>query len=140
MGVRSNLWLDIEYMAQIVDDYNHTPHSTFYHIFTPFQVQFTQDLERSFMKENEYKLELINQKQDKLGLKDYELGNILLIHLDFSKTSNRFTKRRRNFNKLARFISYEFGNVKCHVYNIEKHIKNPITIPIYYTKYVAENK
>jgi hypothetical protein len=30
--------------------------------------------------------------------------------------------------------------MKCYVYNIEKHIKNPITIPIYYTKYIAENE
>jgi hypothetical protein len=92
------------------------------------------------MKENEYKLESINAKQKELGLRDYEPGNIPLIHLDFSKTSCRFTKKRRNFNKLARFISYDFRNVKCHVYNIEKHIKNQITIPIYYTKYIAENK
>jgi hypothetical protein len=139
LGVRSNLWLDINYTAQLVDDYNHTPHSTFYHVFTPFQVQFIRDLERYFMKENEYKLETINKKQDKLGLRDYKPGNILLIHLDFSKTSSRFTKKRRNFNKLARFISYEFGNGKCNVFNIEKHI-NPITIPIYYTKYIAENE
>jgi hypothetical protein len=61
--------------------------------------------------------------------------------LDFTKTASRFTKKRRNFNKLARFISFDFGNVKCHVYNvIESHIKNPITIPIYYTKYIAENE
>jgi hypothetical protein len=38
LGVRSNLWLDIEFMAQLVDDYNNTQHSAFYHIFTPFQV------------------------------------------------------------------------------------------------------
>jgi hypothetical protein len=30
--------------------------------------------------------------------------------------------------------------VKCHIYNIEKHIKNPIIILIYYTKYIAENE
>jgi hypothetical protein len=109
-------------------------------MFTPFQVQFTRDLERYFMKKNEYKLEAINTKQKELGLKDYEPGNILLIHLDFSKTSSRFTKKRRNFNKIEKVISYEFGNVKCHVYNIEKHIKNPIIIQIYYTKYTAENE
>jgi hypothetical protein len=131
IGVRSILWLDINYMAQIVDEYNHTPHSSFYHMFTPFQVQFTRDLERYFMKKNEYKLEEINQKQKEIVLKEYEPKNILLIHLDFSKTSNRFNKKRRNFNKLAKFIAYEFGNVKCNIYNIEKHIKNPITIPIY---------
>jgi hypothetical protein len=92
------------------------------------------------MKENGYKLEEINQKQKEMGLKEYKPGNILLIHLDFSKTSNRFSKKRKKFNKLAKFIAYEFGNVKCFVYNIEKHIQNPITIPIYYTKYIAENE
>jgi tRNA U34 5-carboxymethylaminomethyl modifying enzyme MnmG/GidA len=107
-------------------------------MFTPFKVQFTRDFERYFMKEKEYKLEEINEKQNELGLRDYEPGNILLI--DFSKTGSRFAKKRRTFNKLARFISYDFRNVKYHVYNIEKHIKNPITIPIYYTKYIAENE
>jgi hypothetical protein len=92
------------------------------------------------MKENEYKLEEINQKQKEIILKKYEPGNILLIHLDCSKTSSLFTKKRRNFNKLAKFIACDFGSVKCHVYNIQKHIKNPITIPIYYIKYIAENE
>jgi hypothetical protein len=128
-------------MSQLVDDYNNKPHRAFYHMFTPFQVQFTRDLERYFIKENEYKLEEINKKQEEANLKNYEPENILLIHLDFAKTASRFTKKRRNFNKLVRFISYDFENVKCHVYNvIESHIKNPITIPIYYTKYVAENE
>jgi hypothetical protein len=109
LGVRSILWLDINHMAQLVEEYNHTPHSAFYHMFTPFQIQFTRDLERYFMKENEYKIEQIKQKQKELGLRDYEPRNILLIHLDFSKTSSRFTKI---------------------------YIKNPITIPVYYTKYI----
>jgi hypothetical protein len=113
-------------MANLVEDYNHTPHNAFYGMFTPFQVQFTRDLERYFIKENEYKLEKINQMQEKNNLKDYKPGNILLIHLDFSKTASRFIKKRRTFNKLARFISYDFGNVKCHVYNVtEKYIKIP---------------
>jgi hypothetical protein len=31
--------------------------------------------------------------------------------------------------------------VRCYVYNvIESLIKNPITIPIYYTKFIAENE
>jgi hypothetical protein len=44
LGVRSILCLDINHMAQLVEEYNHTPHSAFYHMFTPFQVQFTRDL------------------------------------------------------------------------------------------------
>jgi hypothetical protein len=103
-------------------------------MFTPFQVQFTRDLRKYFIRENEYKLKEINKKQE-VNLKNYEPGNILLILLDFVKTGSRFAKKQRTFNKLAKFISYDFGNVKCHVYNvIEKHISNPITIPIYYTK------
>ena len=141
LGVRENLWLDTEYMANLVEDYNHTPHNAFYGMFTPFQVQFTRDLERYFIKENEYKLEKINQMQEESNLKDYKPGNILLIHLDFAKTASIFVKKRRTFNKLAKFISYDFGNVKCYVYNvIEQHIKNLVTIPIYYTKYLAENE
>jgi hypothetical protein len=85
LGVRSNLWLNIEHIAQLLKQYNHTPHSAFYHMFTSFQVQFTRDLERYFMKQIEYKLEKINKKQNELGLRDYEPGNILLIHFDFSK-------------------------------------------------------
>jgi hypothetical protein len=92
LGVRSILWLDINHIMELVNKYNHTPHSAFYHMFTPFQVQFNQDLERYFMKENEYKLESINAKQKELELRNYEPGNILLIHLDFSKTCSRFTK------------------------------------------------
>jgi hypothetical protein len=53
LGVRNIWWLDVNHMAQLVDEYNHTPHSAFYHVFTPFQIQFTRDLERYFMKENE---------------------------------------------------------------------------------------
>jgi hypothetical protein len=85
LGVRENLWLDTEYMDNLVEDYNHTPHNAFYGMFTPFQVQFTRDLEKYFIKENEYKLEKINQIQEKNNLKDYKPGNIILIHLDFAK-------------------------------------------------------
>jgi hypothetical protein len=141
LGVKSNLWLNIEHITKLVDDYNHTPHSAFYHMFTPFQVQFTRDLERYFIKENEYRLENINEKQEEAGLRDYKPGNILLIHLDFAKTGSKFTKKRRVFNKFVKFIFYDFGNVKCEVYNIiEDHIKNLIIIPIFYTKYIAESE
>jgi hypothetical protein len=63
LGVKTNLWLNIKRMAGLVDDYNHTPHSAFYHLFTPFQVQFTRDLERYFIKENEYRLENVNENK-----------------------------------------------------------------------------
>jgi hypothetical protein len=124
LDTREHFWLDMEYMANLVNEYNHTPHTAFYGKLTPFEVQFTRDLERFFINENEMKLEKINQMQEDSNLKSYEPGNILLIHLDFTKTGARFNKKRRVFNKLARFISYEFGNVKCFVYNVtSKYIK-----------------
>jgi hypothetical protein len=47
--------------------------------------------------------------------------------LDFAKTASRFTKKRRTFNKFARFVSYDFGNVKCYVCNvIDYHNENNI--------------
>jgi hypothetical protein len=95
-------------MAGLVDDYNHTPHSAFYHLFTPFQVQFTPDLERYFIKENEYRLENINERQEEAGLIDYKPRNILLIHLDFSKTGSKFTKNEEyliNLQNLFLMIS-----------------------------------
>ena len=141
LDTREHFWLDVEYMALLINEYNHTPHTAFYGKFTPFQVQFTKDLERYFIRENEVKLEKINQIQEDANMKSYEPGNILLIHLDFAKTSAKFNKKRRVFNKLARFISYDFGNVKCFVYNIaERYIKNPVTIPIYNTKFLADNE
>jgi hypothetical protein len=48
-------------MAQFVDDYNNTLHTAFYHMFIPFQVQFTRDLERYFIRESEYKVEKVNK-------------------------------------------------------------------------------
>jgi hypothetical protein len=84
-------------------------------MFTPFQVQFTKNLETYFIKENEYKLEKKNQMQEESNLKNYKPGNILLNHLDGKKTASKFIKKQRTFNKLVRFISYDFGNVKCHV-------------------------
>jgi hypothetical protein len=94
LSIREQFWLDADYMALLVNEYN-TPHNNFYELFTPFQVQFTRDLERYFIRENEYKLEKVNEMQE-ANLKDYKPGNILLIHLDFAKTASRFRKKEEH--------------------------------------------
>jgi putative cell wall-binding protein len=96
---------------------SHTAHSTLRKI-NAISSAIHKRFRKIFISENEMKLEKITQMQEDSNLKSYESGNILLIHLDFAKTSTRFNKKRRVFNKLARFISYEFGNVKCFVYNV----------------------
>jgi hypothetical protein len=43
----------------------------------------------------------------------FKRGNILMIHLDLSKTAFSYMKRRRLFNELAEFIEYRNGNLVC---------------------------
>jgi hypothetical protein len=75
----------------------------------------------------------------------YKTNNILLIHLDNSKNADKMTKKRRIFNRLAIFLGYEHGNVVCQLLYKDKsiHPKNvyekPITLPIFYTKYLAKS-
>jgi hypothetical protein len=78
--VRENFWVDVEYVANLIEDYNPTPHNAFYGLFTQFQVQFTRNFERYFIKESEYKLEKMNHMQEENNLKNYKQGNILLFH------------------------------------------------------------
>jgi hypothetical protein len=79
-----------------------------------------------------------------------------LVHIDFSKTPYVFKKVRRNFNYLAEFIEYVYGNVKCRLISTvdladDKVIENydkksnrfdltkPIIIPVFYSKYLCED-
>jgi hypothetical protein len=90
----------------------------------------------------------MHRKQEVAGFFIYRPGNILLVHINMSKTNiPRATKRRATFNRLAEFIGYEQGNVCYKV--LEKQIaknisllfwKSPNVIQIYYTKYVCENR
>jgi hypothetical protein len=60
---------------------------------------------RNIIRENEIKLERINQIQEDSNLKSYEPGNILLVHLDFAKTSAKFNKKEECLiNLLALFL------------------------------------
>jgi ABC-type microcin C transport system permease subunit YejB len=69
----------------------------------------------------------------------------LLIHLNEQKTEQKFDKRRRNFDQLAYFIRYDFGNVVCRpvvVTNEGSQITVTnifVTIPIYFTKYISRD-
>jgi hypothetical protein len=49
---------------------------------------------------NSFRLENINERQEEAGLRNYKPGNILLIHLDFVKTENKFTKKEEHLINL----------------------------------------
>jgi hypothetical protein len=138
-----------------VEQYNNTPHVAFGYRYTPAEVQASHELERVFIRENQYRLDEINKLQHDAGLFKYKMGNILLIHLDPSKDKESLQKKRRAFNKLAEFKAYEYGNVRCKVLymwrwedndiddDVEDDeifaVRRDIVIPIYYTKYLAPN-
>jgi hypothetical protein len=154
----------------MVDYYYHTPHNTLRlgkMIFTPEEVEGNKDLEGIFMRKNKEILEVVQARQKKEGLHKYKTGNVIMVHLDFTRTPWKFMKTRRKYNALAVFKEYKHGNVVCVVYKSgvasavasagasavlatgainEEDIKDTsmkvgkeITVPIYYTKYVSEN-
>jgi hypothetical protein len=143
IGEDQTKWLDKRIVQKAVNEYNHTKHTAFNNKFTPYEVQFNRELEEYFIREHIEDLEEINEKQSKAGLFKYKRGNIILVHLDLSKTSQKFQKQRRAFNKLAYFDSYEHGNVKCYLLKSDKNKIFPsgdeIVIPIYYTKFVSKD-
>ncbi|KAA6398336.1 MAG: hypothetical protein EZS28_006144 [Streblomastix strix] len=81
-------------MSQMVEIYNNTPHSAFENQFTPRQVNGQQELEAYFIRKNDKKLRQIKTKQQISGLRKYLRGNIIMIHVDYSRTSHRFMKQR----------------------------------------------
>jgi hypothetical protein len=143
-------------VLQAVEQYNNTPHAAFDYRYTPAEVQANHELEQVFIRENQYRLDEINKLQHEAGLFNYKPGNILLIHLDTSKEPTAMQKHRRIFNRLAEFIGYEYGNVRCRIlfswlwddldFNADVEddeifgARQSIVIPIYYTKYLAANR
>ncbi|KAA6378809.1 MAG: hypothetical protein EZS28_025665 [Streblomastix strix] len=125
-------------MQQIVDIYNKTPHLAYQNQFTPQQVQLSRDLEGKFIRQKQQQLELQLIKQQREQLFDFKSGNILMVHVDYSRTGIRFQKQRRQFNELATFITYKNGNVVCKLLNPYEGI-SVIELPIYYCKFISDD-
>jgi hypothetical protein len=89
-------------------------------IFSPFDVENNKDLEGIFIRKNKRICEEIEKLQKRKGLYMYKKGNVLMVHLDFSRTIHKFMKVRRKFNALAIFERYVHGNVQCKVYKSGK--------------------
>ena len=144
---------DYNLMRQMVNFYNNTPHSSlkfknYYYIdtdtysnsglipptkyvyYTPAQVQNNVDLEWRYIRMMRLKLRDINDKQKAKSLLSYKNGNIILVHIDKSKTQKKHEKRRRVFNEIAEFIRYQNGNVLCKLlvpYQTFALLKSPTT-------------
>lgn len=143
-GLSYNILRNNNYVQQIVNFYNDTPHSGLpldangIH-YTPNEMQNNIDLEWEYIRQKDRELNESYKKIHEAGLDKYKRGNILLLHLDRGKTNRSMEKRRRNFEDIGEFIKYEHGNVKCrHITKRDKD-KNIITVPIFYTKKIAND-
>ena len=160
-GYQESDMLDYNKVRQIVNYYNNTPHRSLqlrnydanwydleeyrstglvkppkYIYLTPAQMQNNRDLEWQYIRMMRSKLQEINKK----SLLTYKRGNIILVHLDYGKSQEKFAKQRRVFNNIATFLTYEDGNVACKIFKKEYTKKNPCDfVPIIYTKLVANN-
>ena len=130
-----------EQLKQIVDYYNNTYHRSI--DCTPAEMQENPELEYQYIRWCEQKLSQVLALQEKYGLTKYEKGNILLVHLDKNKTSNRFEKRRTYYDRLGEFIEYENGNVKIKLLTpvvIGSRNVFEVVVPSYHTQFLAKNK
>jgi hypothetical protein len=136
MGLDSFKLADEDLMSQLVSYYNDSYHKSIK--MTPREMQENEELEWEYIRKMDRKLNERLHKQAIEGLHNYKPGNVLLIHLDKSKTSMKFDKHRRNFEELAVFVRYEHGNVICTLIKPYPNT-NTIEIPIYFTKYVSKD-
>jgi hypothetical protein len=120
-GVGQNYYdmRNINQVFAVVNWYNITPHKSLKFggkLYTPEEVNSSKALEGIFIRRNLSRLEEINRRLRNGRYFDCEPGDVLLIHLDLSRTPLRFMKRRRVFNALAIFDRYVHGNVQCTIY------------------------
>ena len=80
-------------------------------------IDMHSDIEKEWMYIGQKTEELndIKRKQIVNGFYNYKPGDKLKIHLEYTKTPDRFTKRRRQFDVEAEFIRYANGNCGCKV-------------------------
>ena len=132
-----------KHMEQLVDYYNNTVHKSIG--CTPAFMQEHPDVEYQYIRWCERKLTEIIANEKRLGYLDYKPGNILMVHIDKGKTSEKHDKRRRFFDRLGAFVQYDHGNVVVDmiVQDIRVHStgnkKHRVIVPLYHTKFVAKN-
>jgi hypothetical protein len=66
---------------------------------------------------------VVKGQQRREWMYGYKKNNILLAHLDFSRTPMKFMKKRRLFNVLVKFVRYEHGDAICSILNSNNRIR-----------------
>ena len=141
-------WLANEkLMNQLVDYYNNTKHMSLklrdptfnkkWNYYTPAEMMNNIDLEWAYIRKMDRKYLKVCEEINKCC--DYEPGNVLLIHLNLSKTPAKHEKQRRKFSNLAIFKEFRNGNAIVDLLRPYKFMKEYIEIPLMHTRYLCEN-
>jgi hypothetical protein len=139
IGMKTIRLLNPAIIERVVNIYNSTPHSAYLHKYSPNEVQNNLEIEAAYIRFQTERTNEIIKQQEESGLLNYKPGNVLMVHIPKDKTPAKFDKRRLNFSDLAVFVSYRHGNVVCELMD-QLLFRNPrIELPIYYTKYLAED-
>ena len=133
-GLNTEQIRDNNAMQRMVKLYNYTPHSAYNNLFSPIEVQNDFDLEAMYIRSKIAELHKIKLLQSESY--QYVRGNILFVHIDRSKTQDKFTKARRVFDTLAIFHKYFHGNVMVRLMN---PIGNYIVVPIHHTQFAYKS-
>ena len=132
-----------KHMDQLIDYYNNTVHKSIG--CTPAFMQEHPEIEYQYIRWCERQLSKVIANQKQLGYLNYEPGNVLMVHIDKGKTSEKHEKRRRFFDKLGEFVRYDHGNVVVNmlVKGVRIHSQGEnvvqLTVPIYHTRFVSKN-
>jgi hypothetical protein len=100
---------------------------------TPKQMMLNPEWEWQYIRWCNEKVQSIKRNHE--PYLHYKPGNVLFLHLDESKTSHKFAKKRRYWNNIGHFIKYIHGNVLVRL--LQNNLI--IELPIYFTKLCSES-
>ncbi len=118
-------------IQQLVNYYNDTYHRCIK--MTPREMHMDINKEWAYIRQQTEKLNLAKRRQIEAELHNYKPGERLMIHLDTMKTRERFTKRRRRFDRIGVFVRYNNGNCIVRI-----NPEGEVEVPIFYTSRVPD--
>ena len=117
-------------IQQLVYYYNFTKHRAIG--MKPIDMHSNIEEEWKYIRKKMEEVNDVKRKQIANGFYEYKPGDKLRLHLEYSKTNEKFTKRRRQYDVEAEFIKYVGGNCQCKItQGVNKD--SVVEVPIYFT-------
>jgi hypothetical protein len=131
--------ISVQQLSDIVSYYNNTYHTSI--DCTPLEMMKHPEWEDQYIRYCLKRLSKAEQHQQQAKLLNYQAGDVLLIHLDLSKTADGMQKRRKFWNRIGTFVEYDHGNVRVAleypVRTANQTLTHDVIVPVYFTKMVA---